>query len=97
MSSLSKTLSGSGNRKKFTISVWVKRSKFASSGFIFGVGTASTDTGKFSLFFTTQDRLLVEGGATTFKQTSRRYTDPTAWYHIVVAVDTTLADSTNAL
>ena len=91
MSSLSKTLSGSGNRKKFTISVWVKRSKFASSGFIFGVGTASTDTGKFSLFFTTQDRLLVEGGATTFKQTSRRYTDPTAWYHIVVAVDTTLA------
>jgi hypothetical protein len=91
MSSLSKTLSGSGNRKIFTISVWIKRTFFGSSGYIFGVGTASTDTGTFNMGFTSQDRLIVESGATTFKQTSRRYTDSTGWYHIVVAVNTTLA------
>ena len=91
MSSLSKTLSSSGNRKIFTISVWVKRTKFASTGYIFGVGTASTDTGTFNMGFTSDDRLIIESGATTFRITSRKFTDPAGWYHIIVAVNTSLA------
>tara|TARA_R100000657_G_C4669932_1_gene114226 strand:- start:27 stop:1349 length:1323 start_codon:yes stop_codon:yes gene_type:complete len=91
MSSLSKTLSSSGNRKIFTISVWVKRTKFASTGYIFGVGTASSDTGTFNMGFTSDDRLIIESGATTFRITSRKFTDPAGWYHIIVAVNTSLA------
>jgi len=94
MSSLSKSISSTSNRQVFTVSVWVKRTFFGSTGNIMGVGTASSDSGKFGIGFNSNDELYVETGATTYRNTARRYTDSTGWYHIVVAFKST--DSTAA-
>ena len=97
MSSLSKSISSTSNRALFTISVWVKRTKFASAGNIFGVGTGSSDTGQFKIGFNSSDRLTVETGATNYRATKRQFTDPAAWYHIVVTYDSAQGSADNRL
>ena len=61
--------------------------------FFFDAGTStSTDSGSFSCSINSSDKLFIGGGATSFRQTNRLFRDVSAWYHIVIAVDTT--DST---
>ena len=91
---LARTNASGGNRNTFTTSFWIKRGVLTGSGMkIFDVGTStSTDTGRFFLGFFGADTFAVVGGATTFRTTNQVFRDTSAWYHFVVAVDTT--DST---
>jgi hypothetical protein len=97
---LSRTFSA-GNRKTWTWSGWVKRSLIstANNQTIFGASTASpTDnTNLFNIQFTTADTLSLSGGASEVLATSQVFRDPTAWYHIVVAFDTTQATLSNRI
>ena len=80
------TPSSSGNRRKFTISCWVKRSLPTGSAII-GVWLNNSD--RMTLRFYDDGRLNFQ--YTNNATTKGKYKDVTAWYHIVAAVDTTIA------
>jgi len=80
-----------GNQRTFTASVWVKRSRLNDRQAIF---SASADgSNECFIWFDTNDELFVKentSGSTNFEiRTNRKFRDPSAWYHIVVAYDTT--------
>ena len=86
---LTKTYSSAGNSKTWTLSVWVKRTELGmdtgTSHMIFGAG----DT---YLHFLSNDKLyanLRTASTNFFWGNDRLYRDTAAWYHIVMAVDTT--------
>lgn len=88
---LGKTFSTAGNRRAFTFSAWVKRCETgATQGRLFGGGVTSTDY--FELYFPSGDELRViwYSGGQTFTTTTAKFRDPGAWFHVVLAVDTTL-------
>ena len=93
------TPDSAGNRKKFTISVWVKRGNISASSFypyIFDGGTAYEHK---LAFVNDQLSYGAWNGSDEFNlTTSQVFRDPSAWYHIVVAQDTaqaTAADRVN--
>ena len=80
-----------GNQRTFTASVWVKRSRLNDRQAIF---SASADgSNECFIWFDTDDELFVKentSNSTDFEiRTNRKFRDPSAWYHIVVAYDTT--------
>jgi len=86
--------------KIFTHSVWVKRSEISGNdNNVFGCSPAGTLYNDIK--FDSNDRLYYRqyhssGGASLWTlTTSARYRDPSAWLHIVVAVDTTQATSSD--
>jgi hypothetical protein len=97
---LSRTPSAS-NRKTWTWSGWVKRSSISSASIsgIFSATAASPsdNTNLFSFGFNTTDTLIIGGGASTILETSQVFRDPSAWYHIVLAFDTTQATLSNRI
>ena len=87
----SRTPSSGGNRKTFTFSFWVKRTSFASSQKVIGNENASEQNG-LVIEFRSDDTLQVYDyttGTIWAKVTTRAFRDPSAWYHFVIAVDTT--------
>ena len=77
---------------KYTLSFWVKRSKITySECFMFDGRVDSSN--RFKLSFNSGDKLECfnsHSGSNTFAfNTNRLFRDTSAWYHIVLAVDTT--------
>jgi|688.fasta_scaffold08402_10 hypothetical protein len=94
---LSRTPASAGNRKTFTLSTWVKRGALGSRQSILDAYASSAGN---SLEFQTSDTLefYAWGGASVFDlNTTQVFRDPSAWYHIVVAVDTTQATASNRI
>ena len=88
--------STSSNQKTFTYSLWVKRSKLTADQGLVGARVGSTLN--FQLEFDVSDTILSKieiGGVNYFLTTNALYRDPSAWYHIVYAVDTTQATASN--
>ena len=97
--SIDRTPGSAGNQKKFTFSTWIKRSTVgAGSGpeefIMYGRPASNTDT---RLYFTgdgdaNDDRLYFQSttGNTTHTalQTNRKFRDISAWYNIVISVNT---------
>ncbi len=82
---------GSGNQKTFTFSAWVKRSTLGTEQHLFGQREADSD--RTNIFFTSGDLLNIRSNSTGAGLhvnviTTQVFRDPSAWYHIVVAVDT---------
>ena len=87
------------NQKKYTISVWVKRSKITSRQRIFTVIDTS-DTSAYSyLEFQSDDKLNFDdfdGSSTRLtRTTTNAFRDPSAWMNIIIAVDTTQSTGSN--
>jgi hypothetical protein len=97
---LVRTPSSAGNRKTFTISTWLKRSKLSYSyAYVITAGEYNQDQ-MGQLKFDDNDRLNFSGynsgGSQEFRiLTTRRFRDVSGWYHIVVSVDTTQATASN--
>tara|TARA_Y100000401_G_scaffold33944_1_gene25318 strand:+ start:4166 stop:7327 length:3162 start_codon:yes stop_codon:yes gene_type:complete len=88
---LNRTPSSAGDQKKWTWSGWVKRSTLGTNQTIFSANSGVyTDAGFLQIYFTTSDTLKVFGSVTRFDSVEK-FSDPSAWYHIVAALDTTLA------
>ena len=91
---LSRTPASAGNRKKWTWAGWVKRSALASGGtqsqVLFG-GPASQNYAL--LFFSTTNTLVFENHNNGLIVADGVFRDTSAWYHIVLSVDTTNATS----
>ena len=99
---LTRTPSSAGNRRTFTISTWVKRSSIESgSKTIFGIGNSSSSTSDadwFSLAFNgSTNRIRSVQYNTVIFDSNRVFRDVSAWYHIVLAVDTTQGTASNRL
>jgi len=91
---LSWTPGSGGNRKTWTYSFWYKRCKFGSRARIIG----TTDPWEDLIRFENNDKLLILSGESsgyTSLTTTQVFRDPSAWYHIVFAVDTTQATASN--
>tara|TARA_B110000503_G_scaffold64795_1_gene101992 strand:+ start:1992 stop:3440 length:1449 start_codon:yes stop_codon:yes gene_type:complete len=91
--SLTRTPATVGNRQVFTISSWVKRGELGTLQRIFQAGAVYDINNYIELSFSA-DFLYWSFGATG-STTSALYRDPSAWYHIVLAVDTTQATASN--
>ena len=95
---LNRTPSSASNRRTFTISTWAKLCKFDTTGYtIIGAGNTITgEDGEWVLKidnFGRDGQLIVQTGPTVILETTQALRDPSAWYHIVIAVDTTSATS----
>jgi hypothetical protein len=94
--SMTKT-SGSGDRRQFTISAWVKRGVLGTEQEIYGSGDSGSNV--FGVFFDgSTNRLSVtdyQSGGTLTLTTNRVFRDYSAWYHVCVAIDTEQATNTN--
>ena len=95
---LTKTLTAS-NRKTFTVSCWVKRTKITSQQTIFSTGNGNT--GPLNFFgFNATDAITYweysDGSTGLFDlQGAAALRDTLAWYHIVLSVDTTQSTASN--
>ena len=89
---LARTFGSAGNRRTFTFSTWIKTSVNSNTNAFFS-GQKSGE-GFFKFMFRDDHRIEVntsETGSSDSSQlrTTRKFRDPSAWYHIVVAYDTT--------
>ena len=92
---LRRTPSSEGNRKTFTFSTWCKRSKIEDWNTLLGAwaSVGSPDDSHYFYFgFTNDDNLRCVGWNTSWRITNRKFRDTSAWYHLVLQVDTTIAD-----
>ena len=96
----------SGNRRTFTFSTWLKRSNLTSgTGSSYTTFFSSDVSGSNSFRFTfnddsgsDDDKLMVyyyTGSHQLKLITNRLFRDTSAWYHIVLAVDTTQGTASN--
>jgi len=89
---IQRTFSGAGNRKTWTMSMWMKRTVNVPSGTdrVWGWKSGGGNYG----FQFDNDQLrfyLVAGGSGSEFLTNRVFRDTNAWYHIVAKCDTTQA------
>jgi len=94
-----RTPSSSSNADTFTWSAWVKNWGVTTGGYLLSAGVASTR--EFLIYFdSTNQRLNVYqwNGSTEIQViTSKQFRDPAAWYHIVVAYDSTQGTASNRI
>ena len=83
---------------KFTWSAWVKRAKLGTQQALFS-GAQSSTTGQMIYFNGAADQLGFYGIASSTvrvdKYTTMKFRDVNAWYHIVVAYDSTLSTASD--
>ena len=90
-----KTPSSAGNRRTVTFSSWVKRGNF-TNGFYFSGGTAVNNYTQIGFSSNRINFYDIIGGSNQVNLTTTAvFRDPSAWYHVVVAVDTTQSTNTN--
>ena len=97
---LNRTFS-TGNRKTFTFSAWVKKAVVGNS--TAAVLLCSTDNSTSTGWLHFNTAAIGSTDALTFQDqlsstelvTTQLFRDPSAWYHIILAVDTTQATASN--
>ena len=99
---LNRTPSVAGNRKTWTWSGWVKRANFSGGTgpgdhlALFGAYAGTyDDSGYFDVLWQTGTNKLLVGFLNFGIVTTAVFRDVSAWYHIVIAVDTTQATLNN--
>jgi hypothetical protein len=88
---LSRTPASATNQKTWTLSFWVKKSGLVANNMIY---LQDPDT---YIYFNTEDRLgiVFAGEVSGNFRTSMLFRDVSAWYHIVIACDTTQGTASN--
>lgn len=95
---LNRTPASAGNQKTWTWSAWVKRGALGTSNFV--LFSRYVDASNFAyLRFTSSgsDELrwyeAVSGVVVSQRDTTQVFRDPSSWYHIILAYDTTQANA----
>tara|TARA_Y100000015_G_scaffold42118_1_gene49141 strand:- start:503 stop:2932 length:2430 start_codon:yes stop_codon:yes gene_type:complete len=94
--SLSRTPSSAGNRRTFTYSCWFKRANI-TRGYLFSVWNSDTDSEVFAVNFSSSHTLNIDLISKTLRITDQVFRDPSAWYHLVLAIDTTQSTASDRL
>jgi hypothetical protein len=85
-----------GNRKTWTLSTWVKRGTLGSAQVLFSTGVLNSSDFTFAnIGFNSNDTFNFTAYTVTWRGTTQVFRDPSAWYHIVLAFDTTQATAAN--
>ena len=95
---LNRTPSSAGNRKTWTWSGWVKRSKLGAIQYFFGSVPSGSAFCQFG--FNSDDTLRVQfrdSSANANSTTNAVFRDVSAWYHIVFYLDTTQSTASNRM
>ena len=97
---LSKTNATAGNRQKMTFSFWVKRGR-VESGFtgaaLYGCGASDGDEWVWSFSDYLYLRWEMTDGSQGNMHSKAVFRDPSSWYHIMLAIDTTQPIASNRL
>jgi len=89
--------SRTGSQNKMTASFWMKISKIDRTNFLFGhSNTAGSDTHSFFMQLTDSNQLQISCAGTALKSHAI-LRDPSAWYHVVVSLDSTNITSTERI
>ena len=100
---LEKDFSSDGNRKTWTWSSWVKKSSdegFSEDGVLFEARTdspGSTDANIFGIRWRSNGRIGVYDTGNFYISGTREFRDTSAFYHLVLSVDTTQASNNISL
>ena len=95
---LSKTFGSASNKQIFTISFWVKRANISSTqGLVLnGENSGNND---LAIYFESSDKMNIFSWSSSSLQfqlvPTQVFRDVSAWYHMVLSVDTTQATSSN--
>ena len=88
-----------GNRQIFTQSIWFKLTSTADQVFI----SSYNDANNYNCFFLESGNQVLQvlwkksGSTAALLNTTRKFRDPSAWYHVVLAVDTTQGTAANRI
>jgi hypothetical protein len=79
--------------------MWLKRGAFSASNSrdLFTINNGITDATYFVIAIRETDKLRIEGFNTLFRETTQVLRDVSAWYHLVVTLDTTNATAGNRI
>jgi hypothetical protein len=95
---LNRTPATDTNRRTYTFSFWYKRGTL-NSGANIGIGCVGSSSSNCQRIMFSLDSLrfdqVVGGTVTGALVTTQVFRDPSAWYHIVIACDTTQATAAN--
>jgi hypothetical protein len=94
---LSRTPASASNRKTWTWSAWIKRSAISNLGYPLVLPNGNSDSTWSAFAFYAADTFVVEAWTFNYFVSTAVYRDPSAWYHVVVAWDTTQATNTDRL
>ena len=98
------TPSSTGSRRIFTISFWFKQTNSGATRALFSTGNYSGGDGFLQINLSSSGRLVVDdydqGGSSynlrwVTPTTGPLFRDPAAWYHFVLAVDSTQGTQSN--
>jgi hypothetical protein len=89
------TIGTTGDRTKGTVSMWIKKISFGTTQYLWEQSGADNESGRIFVRFDTDDTLRIATGSTTLRVTNRVFRDTSAWYHIVVTIDTTSGTADN--
>jgi len=96
---LSKTFASAGNRRTWTWSAWIKRSNSSATHMLFFTAVAGdlTEDDHFGIRLDSgaSSNIVLTWGDGNTAVTNAIFRDPSAWMHIVVAIDTTQGTDTN--
>ena len=94
---LSRTPASASNRKTYTFSTWIKRSAIGSGvNWLFSAGTSGAGADRRYGFYLYNDFLYQDRYGSS-NALSLKFRDISAWYHLVIAVDTTQATESNRI
>jgi hypothetical protein len=88
---LNRTFTSAGNRKTMTYSFWVKRGSLGTSQLLVSAGSAVSD----QIFWGETNIIRIYLADEYRIETTPVYRDSSAWYHVIVAIDTTQATGSN--
>tara|TARA_R100000655_G_scaffold70847_1_gene109164 strand:+ start:9849 stop:11192 length:1344 start_codon:yes stop_codon:yes gene_type:complete len=95
--SIARTLTSNGSRRKGTLSFWYKKCEVGTSRMVYQSYTSGGNN--HNILFNTDDTLRFTSQVSSSKKidlvTTRKFRDPNAWYHIVTAFDTEQGTDTN--
>ncbi len=102
---LNRTFGSNGNQQQWTWSGWTKAGRFGSQQPIFSAYSNTQNYGLFTFsanaFISATDTLkfytTISNVGQAALETAAVFRDPSAWYHVVLQVDTTQATSTNRI
>jgi len=94
---LTRTFTAAGNRRTFTYSGWVKRSDDGAGGINHTLFDTAAGDGIHIRAGTNAPFIQVNYGTDKEVVTNALLRDKAAWYHIVVAIDTTQGTNTNRI
>ena len=84
----------SGSTTKATISAWIKRSGLGTDQRYWANYAGSADD-RLQFGWQTDDKLYIQHGDSVIFRTNQVFRDVSAWYHIVIAIDSTQGSNDN--